>query len=239
MGQSAGRGRARTALVRIPSPREGERLPPGAGTSPGPAVRSAGTPPPRRTDGFAVATLVSGVVALVPLTAVVGPIALARTARPGARGRRMAVTGLVLAGLWLVAGALAVAALVAHRPPAKPASLPRIFGVRTGQCLNSAPNELSGVHVVSCSAPHDAEVFGTFRLAGQHYPGTAALRRVAGEGCASRLGGYLNPQLASSSLTESYLYPDAGAWAAGERLVVCTIHSTAGRLTGSLRGLSG
>jgi hypothetical protein len=237
MDRSDSRDHTRTALVHIPGPREGDGPVSAAGTSPRPAAGRGGGPRPR-TDGFAVATLVSGIVALVPLTAIVGPIALARTARPGSRGRRLAVAGLAAAGLWLVAGALVAAALVAHRP-ARAASLPRIFGVRTGQCLTSAPNELSGVHVVSCAAPHDAEVFGTFRLAGGPYPGTAALHQAAGDGCASRLGGYLNPQLATPSLTESYVYPDAGAWAAGERTVVCTIRSTAGRLTGSLRGLSG
>ena len=194
---------------------------------------------PRRTDGFAVATLITGILALIPVTAVLGPVALARVASSGARGRRLAVTGLVLAGAWLLAGGLAVAALVAHRPPSAPVSLPRIFAVHTGQCLNSAPNEMSGVHVVSCASPHDAEVFGTFQVAGHHYPGTPALRRDAGLGCASRLSGYLNPQLASASLTESYVYPDAGAWAAGERTVVCTIRSATGQLTGSVRGLPG
>ena len=111
-------------------------------------------------------------------------------------------------------------------------SLPRIFAVHTGQCLNSAPNEMSGVHVVNCASPHDAEVFGTFRVASHRYPGTPALRRDAGLGCASRLSAYLNPELASASLTESYVYPDAGAWAACERTVVCTIRSATGQLTG-------
>jgi hypothetical protein len=194
---------------------------------------------PQRTDGFAVATLITGILGLIPVTAVLGPVALARVARSGARGRRLAVTGLVLAGAWLVAGGLAVAGLVAHRPPSRPASLPRIFAVHTGQCLNFAPNEMSGVHVVSCASPHDAEVFGAFQLAGQHYPEAPALRREAGQGCASRLSGYLNPQLSPASLTESYVYPDAGAWAAGERTVVCTIRSAAGQLTGSVRGLPG
>lgn len=239
MDQSARQDGTRTAVVPVPSPRDGDRPHPGAAASPDPGGPDGAAGPPRRADGFAVATLVSGLVALVPLAAVLGPVALARTGRPGARGRRLAVTGLVAAGLWLVAGGLAVAALLAHRPATPSASLPRIFGVRTGQCLNFGPNELSGVHVVGCSRPHDAEVFGTFRLAGRSYPGTAALRRAAGNGCASRLGGYLNPQLASSSLTESYLYPDAGAWAVGERTVVCTIRSTAGPLTGSVRGLPG
>ncbi|MFI5065711.1 MAG: septum formation family protein, partial [Streptosporangiales bacterium] len=210
---------------------------PGAGPPDGAAPGTV--PVPRRTDGFAVATLITGILALIPVTVVLGPVALARVASSGARGRRLAVTGLVLAGAWLLAGGLAVAALVAHRPPSAPVSLPRIFAVHTGQCLNSAPNEMSGVNVVSCASAHDAEVFGTFQVAAHRYPGAPALRHDAGLGCASRLSGYLNPQLASTSLTESYVYPDSGAWAAGGRTVVCTIRSATGQLTGSVRTLPG
>ena len=93
--------------------------------------------------------------------------------------------------------------------------------------------------MVSCNQPHDAEVFGTFPLAGHRYPGAAAVQQQADQGCAARLSGYLNPQLSLSSLTESYVYPDAGAWAAGERTVVCTVRSASGQLTGSVRDASG
>ena len=243
-----------TAIARVPGQRQSADGPPaarppassppdggqpGAGPPDGAAPGTGTVPVPRRTDGFAVATLITGILGLIPVTVVLGPVALARVASSGARGRRLAVTGLVLAGAWLLAGGLAVAALVAHRPPSAPVSLPRIFAVHTGQCLNSAPNEMSGVHVVSCASAHDAEVFGTFQVTVHRYPGTPALRRDAGLGCASRLSGYLNPQLASASLTESYVYPDSGAWAAGERTVVCTIRSATGQLTGSVRALPG
>jgi hypothetical protein len=95
------------------------------------------------------------------------------------------------------------------------------------------------VQVLPCSQPHTGEVFGTFQVAGHRYPGSAALQREAGRGCVTRLSGYLNPQMSASSLTQSYVYPDRGAWAAGERTVVCTVRSTAGPLTGSVRAAAG
>ncbi len=246
MEQSGSRNGVPTAIPQVPGQRQSPDGPPAsrppAGDQPAasPAAGAAAiVPGPRRTDGFAVATLITGILALVPVTVVLGPVALARVASSGARGRRLAVTGLALAGAWLLAGGLAVAGLLVHRAPSALVSLPRIFVMHTGQCVNSAPNEMSGVHAVNCASPHDAEVFGTFRVAGHRYPGTPALRRDAGLGCASRLSVYLNPQLASASLTESYVYPDAGAWAAGERTVVCTIRSATGQLTGSVRGLPG
>ncbi len=195
--------------------------------------------PPRHTDGFAVATLVSGAVPAVPLTVILGPVALTRISRTGARGRSLAITGLVLAGLWTVAAAIGGAVFLTRQQPARPAALPRVFSLRTGQCVDSGRNGISRVTVVSCGQPHDAEVFGTFQAAGHRYPGAAAVRQQADQGCAARLSGYLNPQLSLSSLTESYVYPDAGAWAAGERTVVCAVRSASGQLTGSVRAAPG
>ena len=182
-----------------------------------------------------MAALVSGIVAAIPVTLVLGPLALIRVGRSGARGRALAITGLALAGLWTVAAAIVAAAIITRPPPPKPVTLPRVFSLRAGQCLDSAANGMSGVQVLSCAQPHDAEVFATFRLPGSRYPGAAAAQQSARQGCVSRLGGYLNPDLSATSLAQSYVYPDAGAWSAGERTVVCTVRSTSGSLAGSVR----
>jgi hypothetical protein len=183
--------------------------------------------------------LISGILPLVPLTVALGPVALARIARTGARGRPLAIAGLALAGLWIVAAAMGVAALITHRPAPRPVTLPQVFSLRAGQCLNSSPNGISGLQVLSCGQPHNGEVFATMRVAGHRYPGAATLRQEASQGCGSRLSGYLNPQLSATTLAVAYVYPDPGAWAAGERTVVCTVRSTAGPLTGSLRAATG
>jgi hypothetical protein len=195
----------------------------------GPSPAGPGPAPRRPTDGVAVAALVSGLVPAIPVTLVLGPLALIRVGRSGARGRAPAVTGLVLAGLWTVAAAIIT------RPPPRPVTLPHVFSLRAGQCLDSGANGISGVHVLSCAQAHDAEVFATFRVAGSRYPGAAALQQRAREGCGSRLTGYLNPELPASSLAQSFVYPGAGAWSAGERTVVCTVRGTSGPLVGSVR----
>jgi hypothetical protein len=191
--------------------------------------------PRRPTDGVAVAALVSGIIPAIPVTLVLGPLALIRVGRSGARGRALAITGLALAGLWTVAAAIVAAAIITRPPPPKPVTLPQVFSLRAGQCLDSGANGISGVHVLSCAQAHDAEVFATFRVAGPRYPGSAALQQRARQGCVSRLSSYLNPQLSATSLAQSYVYPGAGAWSAGERTVVCTVSSTSGPLVGSVR----
>ena len=182
-----------------------------------------------------MAALVSGIVAAIPVTWVLGPLALIRVGRSGARGRALAITGLVLAGLWTVAAAIVAAAIIARPPPPAPAALPHVFSLRAAQCLDSGTNSITGVRVLSCAQAHDAEVFATFRVTGSRYPGAAALQHRARQGCLSRLSGYLNPQLSASTLAQSYVYPDSGAWSAGERTVVCTVRSTSGPLVGSVR----
>jgi hypothetical protein len=90
---------------------------------------------------------------------------------------------------------------------------------------------------VPCGRPHDAEIYARFALAERRWPGTAAIGAQARQGCTARLGSYLNPQLAATILAESYIFPDRGAWSAGERTVICEIRGTGGKLTGSVRGL--
>jgi Septum formation len=219
------------AAPRVTVPQQ--RGPAAAATGPSPA--GPGPAPRRRTDRVAVAALVSGLVAAIPVTLVLGPLALIRVGRSGARGRALAVTGLVLAGLWTVAGAVVAAAIITRPPPPPPVTLPHVFSLRAGQCLDSDANGMSGVQVLSCGQAHDAEVFATFRVAGSRYPGAAALQQRARKGCVSRLAGYLNPELPATSLAQSFVYPGPGAWSAGERTVVCTVRGTSGPLVGSVR----
>jgi hypothetical protein len=148
-----------------------------------------------------------------------------------------AIILIVIALVGVAVGVLAVAThgfhkktVVTYRPAA-------VFKLRPGDCINSAPNGLT-VTVLSCGTPHDAEVFATFALPKSSWPGNAAVEQAAGTACASRLGGYLNPDLASAGLAQEFVYPNQTAWQAGERTVVCEVSSSTGKLTGSVRKVS-
>jgi len=158
---------------------------------------------------------------------------------PPRRRRSLATILIGFAAVGLVGLGTFAAVLVLHgRPHAPMPALPSVFRLRAGDCLNSGPGGISSPTVVPCGQPHDAEVYARFALAGQRWPGDAAIGTRARQGCTARLGGYLNPQLATTVLSESYVFPDQGAWNAGERTIICEIRSTAGKLTGSVRGLS-
>jgi len=153
---------------------------------------------------------------------------------------RLAVAGIILGILALVGVAVGVLAVITHgfRPKTvityRPAA---VFELRPGECINSAGNGLN-ITVLSCATPHDAEVFATFSLPQGSWPGASAVQQDAGNGCASRLGGYLNPQLATAALSQEYVYPNQAAWQAGERTVVCEVSAVSGQLTGSVRAPS-
>ncbi len=137
----------------------------GASPADHPSPGQQASVPRRPTDGVAVAALVSGIIPAIPATLVLAPLALIRISRSGARGRALAITGLVLAALWTVAAAIVAAAIITRPPPPKPPALPQVFSLRAGQCLDSGANVISGVHVLSCARAHEAEVFATFRVA--------------------------------------------------------------------------
>ena len=162
---------------------------------------------------------------------------------PGRRGKRLLIALFAGSIAVAVAAAAVTAVLLAHHPHRPHAAAhplrATVFGLRPGQCFDSLPNGIAGAHAIPCAEPHDAEIYGAFSVAGQHWPGTVTLGNQARLGCQRRLAGYLNPQLATTGLAESYAYPNAGAWAAGEHMVICEIRGTRGRLTGSVRAFGG
>jgi Septum formation len=139
----------------------------------------------------------------------------------------MALVGVAFGVLAAVTHGFRAKVVVTYRPAA-------VFSLRPGDCVNSGPNGLA-VTRLSCATPHDAEVFATFSLPKASWPGEAVIRQQAGDGCAGRLMGYLNPQLADAGLSQEFVYPDRAAWTAGVRTVVCEVSSPNGRLSGSVR----
>ena len=141
-----------------------------------------------------------------------------------------------------VAAAAVTAVLLPHRPHRPRAAAhplrATVFGLQPGQCFNSLPDGIAGAHAVPCAQPHDGEIYGAFRVAGHAWPGSATLANQARLGCQTRADGLPDPQLDTSDLADSYAYPDPGAWAAGEHMVICELRGTQGRLTGSVRASS-
>jgi Septum formation len=165
------------------------------------------------------------------------PAELAEPLRPRRWSRALIVAGFVILAVAIVGGAVAIVASATHgfkKPVHVTYKKAAVFSLKAGDCFDPRGQSYK---LVSCNAPHSAEVFATFALSGTGYPGGSAASAAAGNGCASRLTGYLNPQL-SVSLASTFVYPDATAWQAGTRTVICEVRATSGSLTGSVRGAS-
>jgi hypothetical protein len=145
--------------------------------------------------------------------------------------------GFVVLAAAIVGGAIAIVGSVTHgfkKPVKVTYKKSAVFSLKTGNCFDPQGQSYT---LISCDSPHVAEVFATFALTGTKWPGDAAAQAAASAGCASRLSGYLNPQLAIS-LSSTYVYPDSVAWQAGTRTVICEVRAASGELTGSVRGAS-
>jgi len=170
------------------------------------------------------------------------PAEMAGTEMAGTPAERdmspLAVVGVIVCVIALVGVAAGLLVLLTHGFHKKTVVTVKhkaaaVFSLRPGDCIDTG----AGVAFtrVACSTPHDAEVFATFSLTGSSWPGTNAVQQDAGNGCATRLSGYLNPALATAALAQAYVYPDQSAWQASERTVICEVSSSTGQLTGSVR----
>jgi hypothetical protein len=152
--------------------------------------------------------------------------------------RVLLVLGFVVLAIVIIGGAVAIVGSLTHgfkKPVKVTYKASPVFSLKTGDCFD--PQGQQSYTLVACDTPHQAEVFATFALTGTSWPGSAAVQHQASSGCASRLTGYVNPQLAIS-LSSTYVYPDETAWQAGTRSVICEVRAASGQLTGSVRGAS-
>jgi hypothetical protein len=172
-------------------------------------------------------------------------------ARPGqgrrGRGRRVLVAGSALAVLLLAAVLYIVlghspksapppAATGSHSPSPAPTTsgnnqLTNVFSLTAGQCFQNPPASqtvlgITYVAVVSCTTPHNAQVFVQFSAKGTSYPGSAALKQQSDTGCHKAISKNVKKSRIKNSMTLRYLYPLASAWAQGHRTITCLIVDT-------------
>jgi hypothetical protein len=204
-------------------------------------------PPPQpwngKTNGFAIASLSLSLMGCAGVLSVAfGVLALVQTKNNGdRRGRRFAIAGLVVTGLWFLGIAVAIGVAVARGPDRDAAgtvkgltSVP-VTDLRPGDCLEYLGLAYqSHVNVVPCAKPHTSEVFARFTLPGGRWAGDAQVKNAAGDGCDSRFQGYSGVRPDEDSYSLLAVPPDKLDWP-GERDVLCFADQLTGTATGSLR----
>ncbi|GJF30830.1 hypothetical protein KNE206_35300 [Kitasatospora sp. NE20-6] len=229
------------------------------GTVPGTAWNGwpqAPAGPPTAFSGYAVASLVMGILGgacFMWVGAIAFGIAALRTVRQrNERGRGMAVAGIVLGSVWafVLAAVLVVAVVLGARTPfseggedelgGPQSGRTEVFELRNGDCFldpgGDTGDDVRDVEVVSCSEPHDGEVYGIADLGTTSYKDEAALVADADSRCLLRLRDFAPDTWAVPEDAELSYFRPAELRAVGgrERHVTCFL-GTGPDTTGSLR----
>ena len=144
---------------------------------------------PPQTEGTAIAALVCGLT-VAPVGIILGIVALVRIRRSGAKGRGMAISGIVLGSLSIIA---AVALVIFAATGAFDTSPEKITSERSiaaddlqdGHCANLSDLDDAGtrVKVIPCSDGHDTEVLANVGK-GQLIAGMIDAQATLGPQCA-------------------------------------------------------
>ncbi|MGA5300549.1 DUF4190 domain-containing protein [Nucisporomicrobium flavum] len=221
-----------------PGPYANQPFPPAPGFAPPPQQAYPGT------NGFAIASLIFGILGGVLFATVFGIVGLVQTRRRPQRGKGLAITGLVLAGCWITAIVVGVAIAVATDDTSTNDASGRagfadafnrvpVDELEVGQCLGSLDpiGGRSSVPLVACGKPHKGEVYATFDLPRGPYPGEKAVEKQANDRCTEELDRYAPDE--ADTLDVYYQYPDENSWFL-DRGVRCIASDPKGPMTGSL-----
>lgn len=194
-----------------------------------------------KTNGLAIAALVTGLIPCVSLVGLVlGIISLSQISKKGGKGRGLAIAGIALACLWIVLSIVGYALRgggssddgAAPKPTATKPKEVDAQKMKLGDCINDnsgattstateAPVEVESVKIVPCAGPHDGEVTAVFKLKGFVMPPEARLQQLASTGCKLRTQARINRDPAARGIASSYYYPTADSWKSGDRTVTC------------------
>jgi hypothetical protein len=116
-----------------------------------------------------------------------------------------------------------------------------VFSLEVGQCFQlpeGEPEQVTDVEVVDCDQPHENEVFHTFELEGERFPGQEAATAAAEEACyGAAFEDYIGQPYETSQVEVFSITPTRTSWEeADDREVVCAVWIPEEQVEGSLQG---
>lgn len=206
---------------------------------------------PARTNGLAVAAMVTGLSSILfgvtaPVAVVLGIVALVQLRKSREKGLAQAVVGVVVGGVvmlfWGVI--LALALLVGEDSgafggpdlPAPTASSVIIDDLSVGECFDETDDEAM-VDRRPCTGPHDGELFGKIDLPAGAFPGDDESADRSEGACEKVYAGYVGIPIDDSELNMASWSPDKAAWNDGDRRALCAVYGPGDdKVTGTLKG---
>lgn len=232
----------------IPPPGPGHHWPP---PSPQPLW---GPPPgygqqPPGLNGFALASLLVGLLCLPPLGIVFAVVALVQIAKKREQGKALAIVGLVVSVVMTGVVALGADRLlteVGNRLDSMgefadvEGELTDVDEMDAGDCFNVPGGDLMDdrplIHKTDCALPHHGEVTASLLLATDEVPESAAADRVSEDECWKAQDAYAMDTWALPPFAEMFYYaPSRETWREGDRRLVCVIGTAFEEHKGSLR----
>jgi Domain of unknown function (DUF4190)/Septum formation len=190
-------------------------------------------PPPQAqtTSGFAIASLVLGILGAVLLSVIFGIIALGKTKPGGQRGRGMAIAGLALSGVWVVVVVFGVILAVVS-----PNNTVSALDAKVGECLADVPTgtRVSSLNTTGCEQPHAAEIVAVLTMPDGPFPAEAVLKDYKDK-CRDSLSSYSSTAMQDPNVDLAVMPPSEESWRHGDRAMVCIATFTTKR-TGSIKG---
>jgi Septum formation len=204
-------------------------------TSPGHPTYSYRYPPPPKTNWWAVASFVLGLIGVIVVSVICGLVGL-RQAKRGAGGRGFAIAGLVLSGLW-VPPFVALIVYGATSGLISDGGVVDADDIAVGDCIAEIPQDdwVETVKTVDCRQPHAGEVFAQIAVPDGAFPGEDVIVARYGSKCEPALAGYSSTAAQDTSISLVYLHPTEDSWKHGDRAVHC-IAVTLPPRKGSLKG---
>ncbi|WP_433724213.1 DUF4190 domain-containing protein [Actinoplanes sp. CA-051413] len=208
--------------------------PPGA--SPYPPPGSGGT------SGFAIASLIFGILGGILLSVIFGIVALVQIRKRGQKGRGMAIAGLTLSGCWVLLIIIGVTAAIISDSGNSSSSTAggansgsvSVTQLKPGDCINGIQTvgSVEDLPVISCALPHEGEVYANFNLPAGPWPGDAEVQKQAEKLCEAELKAYAASP--AETVEVLYLHPLQQSWSR-DRGVTCVATDERGTTTGSVR----
>jgi hypothetical protein len=204
---------------------------------PPPAYPYQGTPQypqaeqgPVKTSGWAIASLIFGIIGGFVLSVIFGIIALNKTKDGKQGGRNLAVIGLLLSAVWALIAGFAIFNAVTGRHTVDATD------VAMGDCFTEIPDSsrVYSLNKVSCDKPHKGEVYAVLTMPGGDYPGQSAIDEFKHK-CGPELESYAPAAMEDPSIGVYVLYPTPETWVTGDHVVTCIATADPPR-SGSVKG---
>lgn len=195
----------------VPPPQH--QQPPGA-WAPAPVT------PRQGTNGWAITSLVTGLLGIFFVALPAGVAGLLQTRRHQQAGEGLAVAGVVLGGLTTALVSAVIGFGVAGAFDPEPlGTLNDAPTTTVGTCLR----ERGAWQVIDCSSPHDGEVYAVEPASGTVYGGADDLFDEADDLCYDAFEDYTGEDYDTSDYDYAFFLPSRAEWDAGRTEVVCVL----------------